>query len=144
MANQIPIILSAGRQRQILNTDNLVVFGMVVATGAITEDRPTLNLTQTWNNAAVDFTGIKLNVTNSNSGPFSLLMDLQVGGISTFSVTTAGDITGETISVTSGSIPQLTNLTADGAIMTTLSNGTLEIEEKANAVFEFGLFYSTY
>jgi hypothetical protein len=47
---------------------------------------PISNLTTTWNNVATTFTGIKLNVTDTASAAGSLLMDLQVGGSSKFSV----------------------------------------------------------
>ena len=47
---------------------------------------PISNLTTTWNNVATTFTGIKLNVTDTASAAASLLMDLQVGGASRFSV----------------------------------------------------------
>jgi len=51
------------------------------------------NLLQTWNNVATTFTGIKYNVTDTASAAGSLLMDLQVGGASQFSVSKAGVIT---------------------------------------------------
>jgi hypothetical protein len=54
---------------------------------------PVLNLTQTWSNISTVFTGVKLNVTNTNSAAASLLMDLQVGGTSLFSVGKAGNAT---------------------------------------------------
>jgi hypothetical protein len=58
--------------------------------GTITADSPIINAAQTWNNAAVTFTGIKLNVTDTASAAASNLMDLQVGGVSQFSVSKAG------------------------------------------------------
>lgn len=48
------------------------------------------NLTQTWNNAGVVFTALKMNVTDTASAAGSLLMDLQVGGVSLFSVSKNG------------------------------------------------------
>ena len=42
--------------------------------------------TQIWNNVATTFTAIKCNVTDTASASGSLLMDLQVGGVSKFSV----------------------------------------------------------
>lgn len=63
------------------------LLGSTTLTGAtITADAPVLNLAQTWNNAAVTFTGLKLNATDTASNAASLLMDLQVGGISKFLV----------------------------------------------------------
>lgn len=48
------------------------------------------SLTQTWNAIGTTFTGIKLNVTDSASAAASLLMDLQVGAASKFSVSKGG------------------------------------------------------
>lgn len=51
------------------------------------------NMAQTWNNGAVDFTAIKMNVTDTASGSGSLLLDLQVGGSSKFKVAKDGTAT---------------------------------------------------
>lgn len=58
--------------------------------GTITANQPALDISQTWNNGAVAFTGIKLNITNTASDVASLLMDLQVGASSKFSVDAFG------------------------------------------------------
>jgi hypothetical protein len=52
----------------------------------ITANAPVLDLTQTWNNAAVLFTGFKFNVTDTASNVSSLLFDLQVGAATKFSI----------------------------------------------------------
>jgi len=62
--------------------------------GTLTSDAP-VTISQTWNNAAVAFTGLKVNAagtsgTNSASG--SLLLDLQVGGVSSFRVQKDGHL----------------------------------------------------
>jgi hypothetical protein len=62
------------------------------STTALTATAPAINVTQTWNNAGVTFTGLKLNVTDTTSAAASLLMDLQVGGTSQFSVTKGGSL----------------------------------------------------
>lgn len=62
----------------------------VVAGGTVTVNTPLLDHTQTWNDAAVTFTGWKLNVTDTASGSGSLLLDLQVSGSSKFSVDKGG------------------------------------------------------
>jgi hypothetical protein len=50
-----------------------------------------LSLTQTWTDAAVTYTGLQVNVTDSGpSNAASLLMDLRVGGVSRFSVDKSG------------------------------------------------------
>lgn len=51
------------------------------------------DLTDTWNNGATTFTAIKMNVTNTASNAASLLMDLQVGTVSKFSVRNDGRVT---------------------------------------------------
>jgi hypothetical protein len=66
---------------------------LTIASGTKTADAPLLNMSQTWNNAAVTFTGLKFNATDTASAAASLLMDLQVGGASRFSVTKGGSVT---------------------------------------------------
>jgi hypothetical protein len=51
------------------------------------------DLADTWNASGTTFTAIKMNVTDTASAAASLLMDLQVGGTSKFSVTKAGTTT---------------------------------------------------
>jgi len=46
----------------------------------------TLSPSNVWNDAGTTFTGIRFNVTDTASNAASLLMDLQVGGVSQFSV----------------------------------------------------------
>ena len=50
------------------------------------------NMVDTWNNGATTFTAIKMNVTDSASNASSLLMDLQVGTVSKFSVSKSGTL----------------------------------------------------
>lgn len=59
----------------------------------ITASTPLIDGTQTWNNVAVTFTGIKANITDTNSASGSMLIDLQVGGSTKFNVTKAGVMT---------------------------------------------------
>jgi hypothetical protein len=51
------------------------------------------DLADTWADGATTFTAIKMNVTDSASAAASNLMDLQVGGVSRFSVNKIGQIT---------------------------------------------------
>lgn len=69
--------------RQELQTFNL---------GTITTDIKVLDLSATWNAAGVTFTGLKFNVTDTASSAASLLMDLQVGGVSKIIVQKAGTL----------------------------------------------------
>ena len=56
----------------------------------VTASEPVLDLSQTWDNAATTFTGVKLNVTNTASAGGSNLLDLQVGGTSRVNITSGG------------------------------------------------------
>lgn len=58
----------------------------------ITTSTPLINGTQTWNSGATTFTSLLLNVTDTASAAGSLLMDLQVGGVSLFRVAKNGDM----------------------------------------------------
>jgi hypothetical protein len=49
-----------------------------------------LTLTQTWNDAAVTYTGLQVNVTDTASNAASLLADFQVGGSSRFAIGKTG------------------------------------------------------
>jgi hypothetical protein len=73
---------------------NKVYKSLVIGGGIVTTSQPVLDLSQTWNNAAVTFTGLKLNVTDTASNASSLLMDLQVGGASRFGVSKTGALLG--------------------------------------------------
>jgi len=51
------------------------------------------DLTDTWNNAGTSFNGIKLNVTDTASAAGSKLVDVQIGGVSKFTVGKTGTVT---------------------------------------------------
>jgi hypothetical protein len=69
---------------------------LLLAQGTITDPALNLSSTVTWNDAADTFTAWKLNVTNTNSAAASMLMDLQVGGVTTFNVGRDGTLSGPT------------------------------------------------
>jgi hypothetical protein len=48
------------------------------------------NMTDTWNAGATTFTAVKMNVTDTASAAASLLFDVQVGGVSQFSIKKTG------------------------------------------------------
>jgi len=50
------------------------------------------NMTDLWDNAGTTYTSVKMNATNTASSASTLLMDLQVGGSSQFSVSKAGQV----------------------------------------------------
>lgn len=61
---------------------------------AQTANNPLLDLSQTWNNAAVAFSGVRFNaIGGATSGAASKLLDLQLDGSSKFFVNKSGDTT---------------------------------------------------
>ena len=63
------------------------LLGSLALTGStVTASSPLLDMAETWNNAAVAFTGWRLNVTDTASAAGSLLLDLRIGGSTAFSV----------------------------------------------------------
>ena len=48
------------------------------------------NITETWSSSGTTYTGIKYNVTDNGSATGSKLIDLQVGGVSKFSIDKSG------------------------------------------------------
>ncbi len=71
-------------------TYNAGTGALTVGGKTLTASAPALDISQTWNNAAVTFTGLKFNVTHTASAAASLLADWQVGGVSKFSVSKDG------------------------------------------------------
>ena len=74
----IPAVQSAAT----VKTTPAAIKTYVETGGTVTASDPVLDLTQTWNDAAVAFTALKLNVTNTGSSAISKLFDFQVGGSS--------------------------------------------------------------
>lgn len=66
--------------------------GLTITGATQTASFPALNITQTWNNAAVVFSAAKINVTNTASASGSRLLDLGVGGSTLFAIDKSGDI----------------------------------------------------
>src|SRR5690606_2359214 len=48
--------------------------------GTVTSSTPPVSITQTWNNAGADFTGLLMNLTDTASALTSKFADFQVGG----------------------------------------------------------------
>lgn len=90
-----------------------VVTGTLTVTGAtVTASAPVLAVTQTWNNAAIAFTALRLNVTNTASDAASMLVDLQVGGVTFVKVDRTGLLTAQAI--TSGGVNTLGSVLLNG------------------------------
>ena len=101
---------------------------IATATGSgrtVTASAPLLDLSQTWNNAGVTFTGLKFNVTDTASASGSLLMDLQKDGVTYFSVGRNNQVYGNTLRAAAGGLLAFTGRSqwsspADGSMQ--LSN----------------------
>ncbi len=76
----------------LLGTANTWTAAQTRSLGTITTSQPD-TWTQTWNNSAVTFTGLKLNVTNTASAAGSKLLDIQLAGVSKTIVDSAGNLT---------------------------------------------------
>lgn len=102
-----------------------LVKGLRVYQGTLTADYQGVDLTATWNAGATTFSLIKANVTNTASAAASKLIDLQVGGVSQFSVTRAG-VTALTGSLAiGGALTGATAISVAGAITSTAVSGAL-------------------
>lgn len=76
------VVTSASSQ-----SSGTVLTGPITATaGTATTNTPAFDITQTWNNAGVTFTGFRFNITDTASAAGSLLMDLQRNGVTQFAV----------------------------------------------------------
>jgi hypothetical protein len=64
---------------------------LTISTGTITTSAP-VTISQTWNASAVAFTALKVNAVSTASATTSLLLDLQVGGVSQVTVRKDGSI----------------------------------------------------
>jgi hypothetical protein len=124
------------------------LLGSTSLTGdTLTASAPVLNLTQTWNNAAVTFTAMKLNVTDTLSNAASLLMDVGTGGgsfASKFKIDGGGRVT--IASVASGNSLTIgnTNVNTDGTILRVYdaeingNGGGIIAAGGANGIFRIG------
>ncbi len=94
----------------------LLNLGNTFALGTIVTSKPQL-ITQTWNDSGVNFTALKVNVTDSAFASPSYLLDLQLSSSSIFSFnrngnfTATGSIIGGSCIITSGSITRSSTAT---------------------------------
>lgn len=88
---------------------------LTIASGTLTASAPALSITQTWNNAAVTFNAIDLNVTNSASVYGGTLQTWRVGGVIKASVSDYGRIQGIEFFVDNTAVIGPVALTLDGA-----------------------------
>ena len=93
------------------------------------------DLSDTWNNAGISWNGIKLNVTDTASAVTSKLVDLQIGGVSKFSVSKTGAVTAAgNIQSTSGgfTFPDGTTQITRAVTSVTATDGSIAITGTTN------------
>jgi len=112
------------------------LLGSTTLSGAtITADAPVLDMSQTWNNGAVTFTGLKFNAatgSSAGSAAASLLMDLRLEGVSQFNVSKIGALTALT-SVNS-SVGNFSGYVVTPTILVSTSNPTIAFGGSSDAI----------
>ena len=98
------------------------------------------NMVATWNNAATTFTFLKANITDTASSASSLLMDLQVGGVSQFKVSKTGQVQ---LAAGSVSLPSLSFEASSGFYRPSASSLALTISGGAQWAQFGNLFRAT-
>ena len=76
--------------------------GLALTGGTVTASAPVISATQTWNDAAVTFTGLLVNVTSTNSAAASLLANFQLGGTSVANIRRDGRVLATSFALVSG------------------------------------------
>lgn len=97
-------------------------------TGAtVTTSKPVLDLSQTWNNVATTFAGVKINITDTTSAFYSAMLDVQLAGATRFRVLkTYTEATG-TFQVASGHL----NIGTDGYALSWGTSGDVTLARDA-------------
>lgn len=83
----------------LLGTANTWTAANTFAAGTITASAPSVNITQTWNNAAIVFIGSSNNFTITAADNASLLERWQVGGVDQVSISRFGTITASALTL---------------------------------------------
>lgn len=84
--------LNVGTIGQLFTTDGVdATWSSTVARGTITTSQPWI-WTQTWNDGAVTFTGVRVNITSTASAAASLIEDWQIGGTSVLALKKNGEL----------------------------------------------------
>ncbi len=117
--------------------DGTIVVPGLVRLGTIVDQKAILDGTATWNDAVDTFKAILVNITDTASAAASLLIDLQVGGVSKFAVDKTGKVTAgivplarmqrtEVIGSNAGSVTLLGTVT----IIQTIDLGTINAGDR--------------
>lgn len=88
-----PISQADGDSRYVLKSGDTMTGALSIGNGTLVASAPVLSLSQTWNNAAVAFTGFLYNVTDTASASNSNYFNFQSGGSDRLTFTNAGQFT---------------------------------------------------
>ncbi|MBP6904899.1 MAG: tail fiber domain-containing protein [Candidatus Pacebacteria bacterium] len=125
------------------STTNKITFADIVLAGSGSLAGSVLSATQTWNTTGAP-TALKLNVTNTASGAAALLMDLQVGGVSQFKVSKAGNATQMMSQFgTSASGAKIFSMTTTPSVLNTAGTNLAFYNATINAAATGGAFAFT-
>lgn len=123
-----PLVQSGGNVKATIQQITTAVTGATGTNGeTVTTNKPRLDLTQTWNAGGTTFTGLKFNATDTASGGESVLISLQVGGISRLAVKKNGELAGPSSGNvgTSGYASYLTTTVGDAGFYSASSSAGL-------------------
>lgn len=110
--------------------------GLQLTCGTLTASAPAVNITQTWNNSGVVFTGWQETITNTASSASSNLINILVGSTSELNLSPAGQLTVHGAIVTSNSINGGSVVTSGAmvGVPTTCTSGTTALSANTYAV----------
>lgn len=80
------LTVASGDARYVLKAGDAMTGALSITQAAITADAPSFSTNQTWNNAAVAFTALKVSITNTASSSSSLIFDGIVDAVSRLSI----------------------------------------------------------
>lgn len=72
-------------------TDDVLFRTASLSSGVITTSQPAVNITQTWNNATITFTGFFFDITDTQSAANSQFMRLRLNGTNRFQISKLGN-----------------------------------------------------
>lgn len=121
-----------------VGSNETITGGWVFNPGTITTDIKPISVTPTWNNVAVTFTALDVNVTNTASAAGSLLFEARLGASSKFSIDPNGKAKMVTFQMTTGAVNGhvLTSDASGNASWVALPAGTAGVPAGMVAMFE--------
>lgn len=114
-----------------------------ISAGTLTGSQTLLDASCTWNNVATTFTGWRVNVTTTTSAAGSMLMDLQLGSVSRFSVMNESGTTGSVGGVVSSVVDDGTSPSTQMTHTAVLTGSVTDAYSNVNTTAVNGAFTVT-